>query len=88
LGDLTFRGGCIALALELRVIAWLAKFWASLLEKYDGSINPIKFLQMYITTMRLASGNEVIMENYFSVALTGSLQSWLMTPPPPDSIPS
>jgi hypothetical protein len=39
-----FRGGCMALAPHLRMVAWLPKFWPHLLEKYDGTVNPTEFL--------------------------------------------
>jgi hypothetical protein len=53
-----------------------------LLEKYDGSINPTEFLQIYTTSILTTEGNEVIMANYFPVALTGMARSWLMNLPP------
>jgi hypothetical protein len=56
-------------------------------QKYDGSVNPDEFLHIFITAMRSAGGNEVVMANYFSVALTGLARSWLMNLPH-DSIPS
>jgi hypothetical protein len=46
-----------------------------LLEKYDGSVNPAKFPQIYSTLILAARGDEVIMSNYFSVALTGMARS-------------
>jgi hypothetical protein len=53
-----------------------------LLEKYDGSINPTEFLQIYTTSILTTEGNEVIMANYFRVALAGMARSWLMNLPP------
>jgi hypothetical protein len=50
-------------------------------EKYDGSVNPAKFLQIYSTSILAAGGNEAIMANYFLVALTGTSRSWLMNLP-------
>jgi hypothetical protein len=52
------------------------------LEKYDGSINPTEFLQVYTTSILAARGNEPIMANYFPVALTSTTRSWLMNLPP------
>jgi hypothetical protein len=51
-------------------------------KKYDGAINPAKFLQIYTTSILTAGGNEAVMANYFSVALTGTAQSWIMSLPP------
>jgi hypothetical protein len=50
-------------------------------EKYDGSVNPAEFLQIYTTSILVVGGNEVIMANYFLVALTGTAQSWLINLP-------
>jgi hypothetical protein len=40
----TGSGGCMALARHLRMVVWLHKFRSYLLEKYDGMVNPVKFL--------------------------------------------
>jgi hypothetical protein len=50
-------------------------------EKYDVSVNLIEFLQIYSTSILAARGDEAIMDNYFSVALIGTAQSWLMNLP-------
>jgi hypothetical protein len=39
-----FRGGCMTLAPHLRMVVWPRKFQPHLLEKYDGSVNPVEFL--------------------------------------------
>jgi hypothetical protein len=69
----------MALAPHLCMVVWPCKFWPHLLEKYDGMINPNKFLQIYSTSILTAGGNEAIMTNYFPVALTGTARSWLTT---------
>jgi hypothetical protein len=63
--------GYAALADHLRVVAWPSKFRPHLPEKYDGSSNPSEFLQVYITAITAAGGNEAVMASYFHVALTG-----------------
>jgi hypothetical protein len=50
-------------------------------EKYDGSVNPTEFLQIYTTSILAARGNEAVMANYFPVALTDTAWSWLMNLP-------
>jgi hypothetical protein len=50
-------------------------------EKYDGTVNPSEFLQIYSTSILAAGGNEAVMANYFPVALTGTARSWLMNLP-------
>jgi hypothetical protein len=70
--------GCAALADHLRVVAWPSKFRPHLPEKYDGSTNPSEFLQVYITAITAAGGNDTLMASYFHVALTGPARTWLM----------
>jgi hypothetical protein len=44
-------------------------------------VNPTEFLQIYSTSILAVGGDEVIMANYFPVALTGMTRSWLMNLP-------
>jgi hypothetical protein len=81
LGYLTFRGGCISLSPTLRKVTWPPRFHPHLPKKYDGSVNAVKFLRIYITAILSADSNEAVMANYFPVALTGSTWSWLMNLP-------
>jgi hypothetical protein len=74
-------GGCMVLAPHLRMVVWWCRFQPHLLEKYDGSANPTKFLQIYYTSILATGGNEAIMANYFPVALVGVARSWLMNLP-------
>jgi hypothetical protein len=71
----------MALAPHLRMVVWSRKFWPHLSEKYDGTVNPAEFLQIYSTSILAAGGDEAIMANYFPVALTGTARSWLMNLP-------
>jgi hypothetical protein len=70
--------GYAALPDPLRAVAWPSKFRPHLLEKYDGSTNPSEFLQVYITAITAAGGNDAVMASYFHVALTGPARTWLM----------
>jgi hypothetical protein len=70
--------GCATLADHLRAVAWPSKFGPHLPEKYDGSTNPSEFLQVYITAITAAGGNDAVMASYFHVALTGPARIWLM----------
>ena len=72
---------------ELREVTWPHKFRPDLPEKYDGSINPEEFLQIYTTAIRAAGGSPEVMANYFLVALKGTARSWIMNLPR-DSIAS
>jgi hypothetical protein len=71
----------MALAPHLRIMVWPHKFRPHLLEKYDGMVNPVEFLQIYQTSILAAGENEVIMANYFPVALTRTARSWFMNLP-------
>jgi hypothetical protein len=46
------------------MVVWPSKFRPHLLKKYDGTINPIEFLQIYTTSILAAGGNEVVMANF------------------------
>ncbi|XP_015642243.1 uncharacterized protein [Oryza sativa Japonica Group] len=74
--------GCRAFVASLRNVRWLPKFRPNLTEKYDGSINPSEFLQIYITIIVAAGGDNRVMANYFPMALKGQARGWLMTQPP------
>jgi hypothetical protein len=47
-------------------------------EKYDGTSNRSKFLQVYVTAITAAGGNTAMMATYFHVALSGPARTWLM----------
>ena len=70
--------GCAALAEHLRAVAWPSKFRPQLPEKYDSTTNPSEFLQVYVTAITTAGGNDTVMASYFHVALSGPAQTWLM----------
>jgi hypothetical protein len=44
---------------------------AHLPEKYNGTSKPSEFLQVYVTAIMMAGGNDAIMASNFHVALTG-----------------
>jgi hypothetical protein len=71
----------MALASHLHMVVWPCKFQPHLLEKYNGSVNLIEFLQIYSTSILSAGGNRAITTNYFPVALTIMTWSWLMNLP-------
>jgi hypothetical protein len=70
--------GCAALADHLHAASWPPKFQPHLPEKYDGTSNPLEFLQVYITAITTAGGNTAVMATYFHVALSGPARTWLM----------
>jgi hypothetical protein len=74
--------GYAALADHLRAASWPPKLRPHLPEKYDGTSNPSKFLQVYVTAIMAAGGNTAVMATYFHVALSGPSRTWLMNLPP------
>jgi hypothetical protein len=69
---------CAALADHLRAATWPSKFWPHLPEKYDGTSNPLEFLQVYVTAITTAGGDTIVMATYFHVSLSGPARTWLM----------
>ena len=57
---------------------WPPKFRPHLPEKYDGTTNPSEFLQVYVTAITAAGGDDAVMASYFHVALSGPARTWLM----------
>jgi hypothetical protein len=74
--------GCAALTDHLRAVAWPTKFRPHLPEKYDGTTNPLEFLQVYVIAITAAGGDTTVMATYFHVALTGPARTWLMNQAP------
>jgi hypothetical protein len=70
--------GYAALADHLRTASWPPKFRPHLPKKYGGTTNPSEFLQVYVTTITAAGGNNTVMATYFHVALSGLAWNWLM----------
>ena len=78
MGTLVAGVGCTVLADHLRTVAWPSKFRPHLPEKYDGTTNPSEFLQVYITAITAAGGNDAVVASYFHLALSGPARTWLM----------
>jgi hypothetical protein len=45
------------------MVVWPSKFWPHLPEKYNGTVNPVEFLQIYFISILVAGGNETVMTN-------------------------
>nr|AAR87221.1 retrotransposon protein, putative, unclassified [Oryza sativa Japonica Group] len=58
------------------------RFRPTITEKYDGSVNPAEFLQIYTTGIEAAGGDDRVMANFFPMALKGQARGWLMNMPP------
>nr|CAE76060.1 B1248C03.19 [Oryza sativa Japonica Group]CAE76067.1 B1340F09.5 [Oryza sativa Japonica Group] len=74
--------GCRAFVASLRNVRWPPRFRPIIAEKYDGSVNPAEFLQVYTTGIEAAGGDDRVMANFFPMALKGQARGWLMNLPP------
>jgi hypothetical protein len=72
--------GCLALAPEFRHFNWPKKFKIDV-RHYDGTTNPRDFLQIYSLAAMVAGADEVMMANWFPLALKGDAQTWLLNLP-------
>ena len=73
--------GIQAFSPGLRAVRWPSRFKPGPNEGYDGSTNPIEFLQIYTTAIEVAGGDEKVMANYLPTVLKGSARTWLVNLP-------
>src|SRR5664279_744331 len=64
-GVVTSSKGCLALTRELRQVAWPTKFKPELPPRYEGTANPVEFLQLYTVGVEAAGGDDTVMANWF-----------------------
>nr|CBG76438.1 OO_Ba0013J05-OO_Ba0033A15.25 [Oryza officinalis] len=74
--------GCRAFVASLRNVRWPPRFRPTITEKYDGSVNPAEFLQIYTTRIEATGDDDRVMANFFPMALKGQARGWLMNLPP------
>jgi hypothetical protein len=80
-GDIGF-GGFAALAGPLRHAAWPPRFKPDTVARYDGTSDPVEFLQQYAASVRAAGGDGHVMANWFMMATKGKPRRWLCGLPP------
>jgi hypothetical protein len=80
-GDIGF-GGFMALAGPLRHAAWPPRFKPDTDARYDGTSDPVEFLQQYAASVRAAGGDGRVMANWFVMATKGKPRRWLYGLPP------
>jgi hypothetical protein len=80
-GDLGF-GGFAALAGPLRRVAWPPRFRPDTGARYDGTSDPVEFLQQYAASVRAAGGDGHVMANWFMMAAKGEPRRLLCGLPP------
>jgi hypothetical protein len=59
-------------------VCWPLNFKPSGIDKYDGSTNPAKWLEVYQLTIEVAGGDSYVMANYLPIYLSSSARTWLM----------
>ena len=70
--------GFRAFTAELRSVAWPGKFKPDLPPRYDGTVDPVEFLQLYELGIEAANGDEKVMANWFPMALKDGACTWLL----------
>jgi hypothetical protein len=50
-GDPIYNPGCLALTRQQRYVVWPDKFKLDIGAFYDGTTNPVKFLQLYVVAV-------------------------------------
>ena len=66
---------------ELHSVVWPGKFKPDLPPRYDGTPDPAEFLQLYELSIEATNGDEMVMANWFTMALKDGARSWLLNLP-------
>jgi hypothetical protein len=68
-GDPIYIPGCLALTRQQRYVVWPDKFKPDIGARYDGTTNPVEFLQLYLVAVQATRGDQRVMANWFPMAL-------------------
>jgi hypothetical protein len=79
--DPIYNPGCLALTRQQCYMVWPDKFKPDIGARYDGTTNPVKFLQLYVIAVQAVRGDQRAMANWFPMALKDAPQTWLMNLP-------
>jgi hypothetical protein len=55
--DPIYNPGCLALTRQQRYVVWPDKFKPDIGARYNGTTNPVEFLQLYVVAVRAARGD-------------------------------
>jgi hypothetical protein len=80
-GEAIYNPGCLALTRQQCYVVWPNKFKPDISTRYDGTTNPIKFLQLYAIAVQAARGDQRAMANWFPMSLKDAPRTWLMNLP-------
>jgi hypothetical protein len=68
-GEPVYNPGFLALTHQQCYMVWPDKFRPDIGARYDGTSNPVEFLQLYVVTVQAARGDQRVMANWFPMAL-------------------
>jgi hypothetical protein len=80
-GKFVYNPACLALTCQQCDVVWPFKFRPNIGVRYDGTSNPVEFLQLYIIAVQVTRGDQCVMANWFPMALKEAPQTWLMDLP-------
>jgi hypothetical protein len=80
-GDPIYNPGYLALTRQQRYVVWPDKFKPVISARYDGTSNPVEFLQLYVVAIQAVRGDQRVMANWFPMALKDARRTWLMNLP-------
>jgi hypothetical protein len=62
-------------------VVWPPRFRPDTQSRFDGSSDPVGFLQLYATTIHATGGDGRVMANWFPMATKGEACEWLLCLP-------
>jgi hypothetical protein len=71
-------GGVKTYCLDLKRVRWPVNFKPSGIKNYDGSTNPVEWLEVYQLTIEAVEGDSYIMANYLPACLSSSARTYLL----------
>jgi hypothetical protein len=74
-GEPIYNLECLALTRQQCYMVWPDKFRLDIDASYDGTSNPIEFLQLYVIVVQAAHGDQRVMANWFPIALKDVLRT-------------
>jgi hypothetical protein len=80
-GDPIYNPGCLALTRQQHYVVWPDKFKPDIGARYDGTTNPVEFLQLYVVAVQAARGDQRAIANWFPMTLKDAPRTWLMNLP-------
>jgi hypothetical protein len=79
--DPVYNPGFLPLTRQQRYVVWPDKFRPDIGACYDGTSNPVEFLQLYVVAVQAVRGDQRVMANWFLMALKGAPRTWFMNLP-------